>query len=66
MDTLNRALNIYDKMVKDDEDGVRPLYRPKEWNIIARVKENEKKKYNWSTMGGHTAHIFVPPPQIVS
>ena len=61
MDTLNRALNIYDKMVKDDEDGVRPLYRPKEWNIIARVKEKEKKKYNWSLP------LFLsPPPQIVS
>jgi hypothetical protein len=25
------------------------------------VKEKEKKKYNWSTRGGHTAPIFVPP-----
>ena len=60
-DTLKRALNIYDKMVKDDKDGIRPLYRPKEWNVIARKKEKEKKKYNWSTRGGHTAPIFVPP-----
>ena len=29
VDTLNRALNIFDKMVKDDEDGVRPLYKAK-------------------------------------
>jgi hypothetical protein len=61
VDTLNRALNIYDKMKKDEEDGIRPLYRPKEWNVIARVKEKDKKKYNWSTKGGHTAPIFVPP-----
>ena len=60
-DTLKRALNIYDKMVKDDKDGIRPLYRPKAWNVIARTKEKENKKYNWSTRGGHTAPIFVPP-----
>ena len=29
VDTLNRALNIFDKMVKDDEDGVRPFYKAK-------------------------------------
>ena len=30
VDTLNRALRIYDKMVGEDADGTRPLYRPKE------------------------------------
>ena len=59
VDTLNRALRIYDKMVGEDADGTRPLYRPKEWNVVARKKE--KEKYNWSTKGGHIAPIFVPP-----
>ena len=57
-DTLSR---IYDSMVKEDEEGVRPLYRPKDWNIVARRKEKEKKKHSWSTKGGHIAPIFVPP-----
>ena len=61
IDTLTRALRIYDKMVNDDKDGTRPLYRPKEWNIVARRKEKEIKKYDWSTRGGHIAPIFVPP-----
>ena len=60
-DTLNRALRIYDKMVGDDRDGIRPLYRPKEWNVVARDLEKRKKKNDWSTRGGHIAQIFVPP-----
>ena len=46
IDTLTRDLRIYDKMVNDDRDGTRPLYRPKEWNIVARRKEKERKKYD--------------------
>ena len=60
-DTLNRALRIYDKMLEDDKNGVRPIYRPKEWNVVSRRKEKNKKKHNWSTRGGHVAPIFVPP-----
>ena len=29
--TLTRALGIYDKMKKENEVGVRPLNRPREW-----------------------------------
>ena len=61
LDTLNRALSIYDKMVKDDQKEIRPLYRPKDWNVFSRKKEKDKKKYNWSTKGGHIAPIFIPP-----
>ena len=59
MDTLTRAFRIYDRMVEEDSSGKRPLYRPKDWNIVARRKE--KEKFEWSTMGGHIAPIFVPP-----
>ena len=48
-------------MVQDDENGVRPLYRPKDWNMVARAKEKEGKKHNWSRRGGHIAPIFIPP-----
>ena len=61
IDTLTTALRIFDKMKKEEIDGTRPLYRPKEWNIVARRKEKERKKYEWSTKGGHVAPIFVPP-----
>ena len=61
VDTLVRALRIYDKMKEDDQNGLRPIYRPKDWNIVARKKEKERKKYDWSTRGGHIAPIFIPP-----
>ena len=61
VDTLTRALRIYDNMVKEDDNGTRPLYRPKEWNVINRRKDKQKKKHDWSTKGGYIAPIFVPP-----
>ena len=63
VDTLTRALRIYDNMVKEDNDGTRPLYRPKEWNVVARRVEKQKKKYNWSTKGGQFLSL---PPQTVN
>ena len=35
VDTLQRSFRIYDKIIEEDLSGVRPLYRPKEWNILA-------------------------------
>ena len=61
VDTLNRAFRIVDKMKEEDSNGTRPLYRPKDWNVVARRKEKEKNKYDWSTRGGYVAPIFVPP-----
>ena len=61
VDTLTRALRIHDHMVEQDRQGIRPIYRPKDWNITTRRKQKEKKKYEWSTKGGHIAPIFVPP-----
>ena len=60
-DTLKRAMRIYDQKVKDDIEGVRPIYRPKDWNYIQRRQEKDRKKKDWSTKGGHVAPIFVPP-----
>ena len=60
VDTLVRALRIYDKMISDDMNGQRPIYRPKDWQIVTRKKEKDRKKYDWSTRGGHVAPIFVP------
>ena len=61
VDTLSRALRIYDKMLEEDHDGTRPIYRPTDWNVVARRKEKDKTKYEWSTRGGYAAPIFIPP-----
>ena len=60
-DTLCRSLRIYDKMVEDDTNGVRPLYRPKDYDRIERKNRKQKKKESWSNKGGYIAPIFVPP-----
>jgi hypothetical protein len=60
-DTLLRCLRIYDKMVEEDTAGVRPLYRPKDYDVISRRREKQRKAKNWSTRGGYIAPIFVPP-----
>ena len=66
VDTLKRTLRIYDKMVEDDNNGTRPLYRPKDWTVVARRKQKQKKKHEWSTRGGHVAPILFHPPQTVT
>ena len=60
-DTLKRCLRIYDSMVEDDAAGIRPLYRPKDYDVIARRREKQRKLKNWSNRGGYIAPIFVPP-----
>ena len=49
------------KMVKDDREDVRPLYRPKDWDTVNRRNKKRNKRNNWSGKGGHIAPIFVPP-----
>ena len=57
---LKHALGIYDKKWKDHKEGIRPIYRQKEWKKAQRREEKRTKKYNWATKGGHIAPIFVP------
>jgi hypothetical protein len=53
-------------MVEDDSHGVRPLYRPKDYDIVNRRNQKQKKKNNWSNRGGYIVPIFVPTtPQSV-
>ena len=59
--TLTHALAIVNKMRAEDQDGTRPLYRPRNWNKEERRKDKKRKRHNWSTKGGHIAPIFVPP-----
>ena len=58
---LEKALRIYDQMGRDEAEGIRPIYRPKDWCPAERRRAKERKKNNWSNKGGHMAPIFVPP-----
>ena len=57
---LKHALSIYDKKWDDEKEGIRPIFRPKDWNKDERKKAKKSKKYEWSTKGGYIAPIFVP------
>ena len=67
VDTLNRALRIFDKMKEEDNNGTRPLYRPKDWNVVARRKEKDKKRnMTGQPGGGILPPSLSPQPQTVS
>jgi hypothetical protein len=67
VDTLTRAFRIYDNMVEEDNSGIRPLYRPKDWNVVKIRKEKEeiKKRKNRVVhmMGSHCPHLCSPNPK---
>ena len=47
-------------MKADEKTGIRPLYRPRNWNEEERNINKKKKRHNWSTKGGYVAPIMVP------
>ena len=49
---LSSALNAFEKMVKDDQSGVKPLYRDKNWNKESRMEQKKDKQTNWYKNGG--------------
>ena len=57
---VRKALFIYKKKVKDDKQGVRPIFRPKFWKREERKKQKEIKKKEWGTKKGHIAPILIP------
>ena len=56
---IKSAQNGYRKQVKADREGVKPLYRPREWNRDARDLHKKNKK-EWYKRGGYEYIAFVP------
>ena len=48
------------KKLEEDENGTRPIFRPREWKHKERKNNKIKKKHEWSTKGGYIAPIFIP------
>ena len=48
---LDSVLKAFNKMIMDDKNGVKPLYRDKEWQKQERKQEKEKRKLNWYKNG---------------
>ena len=57
---VNSALKAYETRKKGDQEGERPLHRPREWKREERDQEKARKRSNWYKKGGNEAVIFVP------
>ena len=58
--TLEQAIRIHDRMLKDEEEGGRPIHRPRSLEQEGRRKDKRNKRKAWSTKGGCIAPIIVP------
>ena len=63
---LNSASQAFEKMIQDDKNGIKPLFRGKDWKIEERKAGKESKRVNWykgyKTSDGieYTSVLFVP------
>ena len=48
---LNSGLQAFQKMLEEDKNGVKPLYRSREWN-----KEEKPQKPRKNSVGGTQRH----------
>ena len=60
---IKTALEKWDKMCEDEDAGVRPIHRPREWKEKERRQEKEKKRQNWhqSKEGQVSAPLIIDP-----
>ena len=57
---LKNALAIYDAKLRDHDDGIKPLNRPRGFQKIERRKGKHLKKKDWGKKGGYAAPIIIP------
>ena len=50
----------YDVMLKTEEEGGRPINRPKSWELDKRQKNKQMKGKNWFSKGGYDVPLFIP------
>ena len=57
---MESVLAGWDKMVKEQEEGRRPINRAGEWQADQRKMDKKKKKNSWYKAGGFSTVIFCP------
>jgi len=59
---VKSALHAYDQIVEKDEKGLVPMYRPRGWKRVERIRDKRVKKRDWfrGKDGDKEAVIFVP------
>ena len=64
---LNSAFQAFQKMIEEDINGTKPMFRARNWNYEERCKNKIQKKRNWfknnkgSTEIEYAIFLFVPP-----
>ena len=59
-EVVDSAIKAYRKIVEDDCNGVKPMYRPKGYQTEERKEAKKRKKKEWYTKGGYESVIFIP------
>ena len=57
---LKSGLNAYSKINEDDENGIKPMFRPRSWRRQERDNEKDSQKRTWFKKGGHNNFIHIP------
>ncbi|KXJ09015.1 hypothetical protein AC249_AIPGENE13966 [Exaiptasia diaphana] len=59
-DVVKSALNAYRRILALDKQGLRPMYRPKEWKKAERDEKKREKRTSWYKRGIYSSVIFIP------
>ena len=57
---IKSGVEGFDKMLKESEDGGRPINSPRTWEEDLRQKNKYFKKKRWYRRGGYDVPLFVP------
>ena len=56
---VHSAIKAYHKIKEEEENGSKPMYRPKGYQKEERKEEKAKKKITWYEKGGYKSVIFI-------
>ena len=59
-DVTKSAFHAYQTMMENEENGIRPINRPKNWRRKERMEDKERKKKDWYRQGGFDSVLFIP------
>ena len=59
-DVAKSAISAFNKIVEEEEDGIRPMFRPRGFEATERKEAKARKKKEWYSKGGFESVIFVP------
>ena len=58
-EVIDSGVKGYREQVKKDKDGIRPMFRPRNYMKDERKEKKEQDKRDWYKKGGHTSVVEV-------